>query len=72
MQPKEVIAKLVRLYTEEESIAEQVKEIKNEAKESGLDPAILSAVAKAVVKNKVDDLKEKSNATLAAIDIARS
>jgi uncharacterized protein (UPF0335 family) len=72
MQAKEVIAKLVRLYTEEESIAEQVKDIKSEAKESGLDPAILSAVAKAVVKNKVDDLKDKSNATLAAIDIARS
>jgi uncharacterized protein (UPF0335 family) len=72
MQSKEAIAKLVRLYTEEQSLAEDVKAVKDEAKDSGLDPAILSAVAKAIVKNKVDDLIAKSNEVLKAIDISRS
>ncbi len=72
MQKKEAIAKLVRLYSEEQSLAEQIKEIKTEAKESGLEPAILSAVAKAIVSNKVDDLKKKSNEIIETIDVARS
>lgn len=72
MQAKEAIAKLVKLFTEEESISEQVKEVKDEIKESGHDAIVLSAVAKAIVKNKVDDLVDKSNAMLAAIDISRS
>jgi uncharacterized protein (UPF0335 family) len=72
MQSKEAIAKLVRLYTEEQSLSEDIKAVKDEAKESGLDPAILSAVAKAIVKNKVDDLIAKSNEVLKAIDISRS
>lgn len=72
MNQKEAIAKLVRIYTEEQSLAEEAKEIKDEAKESGLDPAIISAVAKAIVKNKVDELKTKSDEILKAIDISRS
>jgi uncharacterized protein (UPF0335 family) len=72
MDQKEAIAKLVRIYTQEQSLAEEAKEIKDEAKESGLDPAIVSAVAKAIVKNKVDELKAKSDEILKAIDISRS
>jgi uncharacterized protein (UPF0335 family) len=72
MNQKEAIAKLVRIYTEEQSLAEEAKEIKDEAKESGLDPAIVSGVAKAIVKNKVDELKAKSDEILKAIDISRS
>ncbi len=72
MQAKEAIAKLVRLYTEEESLAEMVKEVKDQAKASGLDPAIMSSVAKAIVKNKVEDLIAKSNATLETINQSRS
>lgn len=72
MTDKECIAALVRLYTEEESLTEQVKEVKTEAKEAGFDPAVLSAVAKAIVKNKVDELIAKSESTLAAIDVSRS
>lgn len=72
MNQKDAIAKLVRIYTEEQSLVEQAKEIKDEAKESGLDPAIVSAVAKAIVKNKVDELKAKSDEILKAIDISRS
>jgi len=72
MNQKEAISKLVRIYTQEQSLAEEAKEIKDEAKESGLDPAIVSAVAKAIVKNKVDELKAKSDEILKAIDISRS
>lgn len=72
MNQKEVIAKLVRIYTQEQSLAEEAKDIKDEAKESGLDPSIVSAVAKAIVKNKVDELKAKSDKILKAIDISRS
>ncbi len=72
MDKKTAIAKLVRLYTEEQSLAEQIKEIKAEAKESGLEPAILSAVAKAIVTDKVDELKKKSDEILETINVARS
>jgi uncharacterized protein (UPF0335 family) len=72
MNKKEAIAKLVRLYTEEQSLSESIKEIKDEAKESGLNPAILSAVAKAIVNNKVDDLKQKSDEIIETIELSRS
>lgn len=71
MQSKEAIAKLVRLYTEEQSLAEDVKAVKDEAKESGLDVAALTAVAKAIVNNKVDTLIEKSNSILETVRISR-
>lgn len=69
---KEFISKLSAIYMQEESLAEEAKEIKSDAKEAGFDPVILSAVAKAIVKNKVDDLKEKSEATVRLIQVSRS
>ena len=72
MQSKEAIAKLVRLYTQEQSLGEEIKEIKDEAKAAGLDPLVLSAVAKAIVKDGVEKLVEKSELTLEAIQAARS
>jgi uncharacterized protein (UPF0335 family) len=72
MQSKEAIAKLVRLYTQEQSLSEEVKEIKDEAKAAGLDPSVLSAVAKAIVKDGVEKLLEKSELTLEAIQASRS
>ena len=72
MQAKEAIAKFVKILTEIDSLNEDLKSIKDEAKESGLNVAVLTAVAKAIVNNKVDDLKEKSNETLDAIELSRS
>jgi uncharacterized protein (UPF0335 family) len=72
MQSKEAIAKLVRLYTQEQSLGEEIKEIKDEAKAAGLDPSVLSAVAKANVIDGVQKLVEKSELTLEAIQAARS
>lgn len=72
MNPKDAIAKLVRLYTQEQSLGEEIKEVKDQAKAAGLNPSILSAVAKAVVKGVVDELIEKSELTLEAIQVARN
>lgn len=72
MNQKEGIEKLVKLLTQQESIDEDIKSIKDELKESGHNPAILVAVAKAIVKNKVDDLLDKANGTIQAVDVARS
>lgn len=72
MTEKDAIAKFTRLFTEEESLKESIKEVADEAKESGLDVAPLKAIAKAVVANKVDELKEKSEALIRLVDVARS
>jgi len=72
MQAKEAISKLVKILTEIDSLNEGLKEVKDEAKESGLNVAVLAAVAKAIVSNKVDELKTKSDETLEAIEVARS
>jgi len=72
MQAKVAIAKFVKILTEIDSLNEDLKSIKDEAKESGLNVAVLTAVSKAIVGNKVDELKEKSNETLDAIELARS
>ena len=69
---KDIIAKLVRLYTQEESLKEEIKEVKDDAKAAELDPVILSAVAKAIVKNNVDEVIQKSEDIIAAIEVARS
>ncbi len=69
---KEYIAELVKHFTHIDSISEQVKEIKDSIKEAGFDPTILTAVAKAIVKDEVDKLNEKSEDILAAITVARS
>lgn len=72
MQPKEFINQAVKILTQVDSLNEELKYLKDDAKESGLDVASLVAVAKAVVANKVDDLLSKSEKTLEAIEIARS
>ena len=72
MNQKEAIAKLVKVFTEEESLKETIKDLKSDIKESGLNPVILSAVAKSIVSNAVDDLITKSEETIAAIAVARS
>jgi uncharacterized protein (UPF0335 family) len=69
---KDTIAKFVKLFIQEESLKEEIKQIADEAKEAGLEPALLKAVAKAIANNKVDELKEKSESTLRLVDVARS
>jgi uncharacterized protein (UPF0335 family) len=72
MQAKDAIAKLVKILTEIDSLNEDVKAIKDEMKESGLNVPVLTAVSKAIVSNKVEELNTKSTETLEAIELSRS
>lgn len=72
MTEKDVIEKFVRLFTEEDSLKEQIKDVADEAKEEGLDVAALKAISKAIVASKVDKLKEKSENLIRLVDVARS
>lgn len=72
MQAKEFIAKAVKLLTEIDSLNEQLKDLKNDAKESELDVAALTAAAKAIVQAKCDEVIEKNTAVIDAINLARS
>lgn len=69
---KDYIAQLVKHFTHIDSISEEVKEVKEAIKAAGFDAGILSAVAKAIVQNKVEDLNAKSEDIITAIELARS
>lgn len=69
---KDYIAQLVKHFTHIDSISEEIKEIKDSIKEAGFDPSILTAVAKAIVKNGTDDLLSKSEDIISAIELSRS
>ena len=60
MTNKEYITKLVPIYDEIGTLTDDAKEILSEAKESGLDAAMLSKVAKAISSAKLGDLEEKT------------
>ena len=68
---KKYIAELVTLYTQMQAFTEQEKAIKDAIKEAGADAAIVAAVAKAIVADKVDALETKASATQAMIDLSR-
>lgn len=68
MDAKTYIAKAVKILTEIDSLNEQLKEYKDEAKESGVNVAVASAIAKSIVSGKVSELKEKSQETIDLID----
>jgi len=55
-----------------DSIKESIKEVKDDIKKAEFDPAILTAVAAAIVKNDVDALLTKSNDIIDAVELARS
>ena len=72
MQAKEFIAQAVKLLTEIDSLNEQLKDLKSDAKESELDVTALTAAAKAIVQAKCDEVIEKNTAVIDAINLARS
>ena len=72
MQAKEFISQAVKVLIEIESQNEILKELKDNAKEQGLDVSSLITVAKAVASNKVDQLISKSETTLEIIEQYRS
>lgn len=52
--------KLIKLYSDIENINEDIKIIKENLKNEGADPAIICKIAQAYVKDKKDDLVNKS------------
>jgi|JI10StandDraft_1071094.scaffolds.fasta_scaffold704805_2 uncharacterized protein (UPF0335 family) len=68
----EVIDKLVPIYTEIDLLTQDAKQILADAKEAGLDAPALSKVAKAKVQQKLEDLKEKTDALSDLIDSVQS
>lgn len=72
MQSKEFIASAVNILSQIDALNEELKELKSTAKESELDVASLVAAAKAIVANKCDELIEKSEAIIEAVNLARS
>ena len=72
MDAKQFIAAAVKILVEIDSLKEQLKELKEEGRGSELDVATLTTVAKAIASNTVDSLKEKSEKTIDAIELARS
>jgi len=57
---KEFINLMTEQVLELENITENLKSLKDEAKEAGFDGALLLTVAKAIVKSKQSELQEKS------------
>jgi uncharacterized protein (UPF0335 family) len=70
MTEKEAIEKFVKLFMEEESLKEQIKEVADEAKEEGYAVTSLKAVAKAIVTSKVDELIEKSESVIRLAELS--
>ena len=48
--------KLVNLYSQIESINEEIKSIKDTIKEEGANPSIICKIAQAAVKDKTEDI----------------
>lgn len=64
----QIIDKLVPIYTEIETLGEDAKEILKDAKEAGLDSAMIAKVAKAKANLKLGDLTEKTESLLDLIN----
>lgn len=62
MTNNEVIERLVPYYEDVLNTSESIKNILKEAKDAGLDHVTLAKVAKAKALDKLDDLKEKTEA----------
>lgn len=62
MTNNEVIERLVPYYEDVLNTNESIKNILTEAKDAGLDHITLAKVAKAKALDKLDDLKEKTEA----------
>lgn len=68
MQAKEHIDKMVEIFSEINLLNEDLKVIKGEAKEQGLDPAELATIAKAKADDKLGKLRSKLEKTLDTMD----
>ena len=68
MTNNDVIEKLIPIYTEIDLLTQDAKEVLLSAKNIGLDAPALAKVAKAKVQQKLEELKEKTDALSDLID----
>lgn len=68
MQAKEIIAKMTTVFDSITAINEDMKLLKEEAKASGMDGAILSTIAKSISDGKSGKLRGKYENTLDLLD----
>ena len=66
--PSAVIAKLVPIYTEINTLIDDAKEILDQAKEQGLPQAMLAKIAKAKANEKIGDLHDSTEALLTLLE----
>ena len=57
---EELVRAMQREFTEIDSIMENIKELKEQAKESGYDATMLAKLAKSLAEAKTDDIIEKN------------
>ena len=57
---EELVRAMQREFTEIDSIMENIKELKAQAKESGHDATVLAKLAKSLAEAKTDDIIEKN------------
>lgn len=68
---EEFVRLMQREFTEIESIMENVKELKEQAKASGYDATMLAKLAKSMAEAKTDEIIEKNDAFNALADEVR-
>lgn len=68
MQAKEIIAKMTAVFDSITAIGEDMKTLKEDAKASGFDAAILSTIAKSISDGKSGKLRGKYEETLDLLD----
>lgn len=68
MQAKEIVAKMTDVFDSITAINEDMKLLKEEAKASGVDGAILATIAKAISDGKSGKLRGKYEETLDFMD----
>lgn len=58
----EIVEAMKRLYVEISSINEDISALKEEAKQRGMDAALMAKVAKTMAESKTDDVLDKNEA----------
>lgn len=68
----EIIEAMKRLYTEIDSITEDIDALKEEAKEQGMPYTLMARIAKAMSVSKVDDILDKNAEFEALVEEVRA
>jgi len=68
----EIVAEMTRLFVKQDSLGEEIKDLKKTAKQIGYKPALLAKVAKAMANAKTTELLEQSEELQSIIEEVRS